>query len=79
MLTPKKHLKMDTSVLRVFSLILRELQKRSVVEMDKLRAYIIRRVGPDGELAFMPAIDLLFLLGRVEYHLKNDTVEYKAE
>jgi len=79
MLTPRKHLNLDTSVLRVFSLMLRELQKRGVWEFEKLRAYVIRRVGPDGDLAFMPALDLMFLLGRAEYHLKNDTLEYKAD
>lgn len=31
-LTPKKHLNLDTSLLRVFALILRELQKRGVCE-----------------------------------------------
>ncbi|MBN9033860.1 ABC-three component system middle component 8 [Shinella zoogloeoides] len=79
MLTPRKHLNLDTSLLRVLSLILRELQKRGVCEFDKLRAFVIRRVGPDGELSFLPALDLLFLLGRAEYHLKNDTLEYKAD
>ena len=37
MLTPRKHLNLDTSLLRVLSLILRELQKRGVCEFDKLR------------------------------------------
>ncbi|NJN35709.1 MAG: hypothetical protein HC794_00085 [Nitrospiraceae bacterium] len=78
-LTPKKHLNLDTSLLRVFALILRELQKRGVCEFEKLRSVVIRRVGPDGELSFLPALDLLFLLGRAEYHLKNDTLEYKAD
>lgn len=79
MLTPKKHLNLDTSLLRVFSLVLKELQKRGVCEFEKLRGVVIRRVGADGELSFLPALDLLFLLGKAEYHLKNDTLEYKAD
>lgn len=79
MLTPKKHLNLDTSLLRVFSLVLKELQKRGVCEFEKLRGFVIRRVGPDGELSFLPALDLLFLLGKAEYHIKNDTLEYKAD
>jgi ABC-3C biological conflict system middle component len=79
MLTPRKHLDLDTSVLRVSSLMLREMQKRGVWEFDKLRTFVLRRVGPDGELAFLPALDLLYLLGRADYHLKNDTIEYKAD
>lgn len=77
-LTPKKHLNLDTSLLRVFSLVLKELQKRGVCEFEKLRGVVIRRVGTDGELSFLPALDLLFLLGKAEYHLKNDTLEYKG-
>jgi hypothetical protein len=79
MLTPRKHLNLDTSLLRVFSLILREMQKRGVWEFEKLRAYVIRRVGVDGEIFFLAALDLLFLLGRAEYHLKNDTIEYRGD
>ncbi|WP_440659056.1 ABC-three component system middle component 8 [Ensifer adhaerens] len=77
-LTPKKHLNLDTSLLRVFSLVLKELQKRGVCEFEKLRGVVIRRVGANGELSFLPALDLLFLLGKAEYHLKNDTLEYKG-
>ena len=79
MLTPRKHLDLDTSVLRISGLLLKEIQKRGVVEFEKLRTLVLRRTGPDGELAFFPALDLLFLLGRVDYHLKNDTIEFKAD
>ncbi len=80
MLTPRKHLDLDTSVLRVSGLLLREMQKkRSVVDFEMLRALVIRRVGTDGDLTFLPALDLLYLLGKVEYHLKNDTIEFKAD
>lgn len=79
MLTPRKHLNLDVSVLRVSALMLRELQKRGVIEFEKLRSFIIRRVGPDGEIAFLPALDFLYLLGRAEFHLKNDTIEYRAD
>ena len=78
MLTPKKHLDLDVSVLRISALILNELRRRSSVELEKLRAYVLRRAGNDAELTFLPALSLLFLLGKVEYHIQNDTVEYLA-
>jgi hypothetical protein len=74
MLTAKKHLKLDVSVLRVSALMLRELRRRGVLEYERLRRYVVRRVGADGELAFVPALSFLFLLDKVEYHLKNDTL-----
>ena len=78
MLTPSKHLNLDTSVLRVSAIMLKELKKRGVVEFERLRNLILRRVGPDGEIAFMPSLSFLFLLGVVEYHLKTDAFEYRG-
>jgi ABC-3C biological conflict system middle component len=78
MLTPRKHLNLDVSVLRISALMLRELRRRGVVEFEPLRKLVVRRVGADGELSFLPALGFLFLLGKVEYHLKNDTIEYKV-
>jgi hypothetical protein len=76
MLTPRKHLNLDVSVLRISALMLAELRRRSVVELEKLRAYVIRRAGEDAELAFLPAFNFLVLLGKVTYPTKNDTIEY---
>ena len=79
MLTPKKYLNLDVSVLRVSAIMLRELRRRGVIEFERLRAIVVKRTGPDGELSFLPALSVIFLLGRVEYHVKNDTLEYRAE
>ena len=77
MLLPRKHLDLDTSVIRISAIMLRELGRKGVIEFEKLRATVIRRVGADGELMFLPALNFLYLIGKVEYHLKNDTVEYR--
>jgi hypothetical protein len=77
MLTARKHLNLDVSVLRIAAIMLRVLQKRGVMEFEPLRLHVIRRVGSDGELSFLPALHFLFLVGKVEFHLKNDTIEYK--
>jgi hypothetical protein len=79
MLTPRKHLDLDVSVLRVSALLLRELSKKGVVEFERLRQLALRRTGPNGDLAFLPALNFLFLMGKVEYHLKNDTIEFKLD
>jgi len=78
MLTPRKHLDLDISVLRIAAIMLRELSRRGVMEFEKLRGLVIRRVGIDGDLSFMSALSVLYLLGRIEYHLKNDTIEYRS-
>jgi hypothetical protein len=78
MLTPRKHLNLDVSVLRVAALMLRELDKRGVIEFERLRGLIVRRAGSDAEIVFLPALNFLFLLGKIDYHLKNDTIEYRS-
>jgi hypothetical protein len=78
MLAPRKHLNLDVSVLRISSIMLRELSKRGVLEFERLRQIVERRVGADGDEQFLPALNFLFLLGRVVYHAKNDTLEYKV-
>jgi hypothetical protein len=77
MITPKKHMNLDVSVLRVSSLMLKEIRRRRVIEFHKLRQKMLKSVGSDADLVFIPALSLLFLLGRMEYHDKNDTFEYK--
>jgi len=79
MLAPKKHLNLDVSVVRIAAIVLRELQRRGVMEFERLRATFVRRIGLDGDLSFLPALSFLYLVGRIEYHLHNDMVEYKAE
>ena len=47
MLAPRKHLNLDVSVLRISSIMLRELSKRGVLEFERLRQIVERRVGAD--------------------------------
>ncbi|ODS83254.1 ABC-three component system middle component 8 [Devosia sp. 66-14] len=77
MITPQKHMNLDVSVLRVSSLALREVRRRRVMEFQSLRSKIVRLVGSDADLVFLPALSLLYLLGRLEYHPKNDSLEYR--
>jgi hypothetical protein len=78
MLTPTKRLDLDSSVLRVASIMLKALSPRGVMEFEALRSVISTRIGPDGELAFMAALSFLYALGRLEYHTHNDTIEFRA-
>lgn len=76
MITPSKHLDLDRSVLRVSSEVLRELRKRRVMEYGALVRLIKRRAGDDGDIVVAPALNFLYVLGRIEYHAKNDSFEY---
>ena len=77
MLMPSKHLDLDRSAFRVASEILVELRRRRVMEYDSVLRYVRRRIGDDGDAVVAPALSVLFVLGRLEYHPKNDTFEYR--
>lgn len=67
---------LNVSLLRVSSLILKESSKHRILEFETMRKTLVRRYGKDAELTFIPALGFLYALGKIEYHLKNDTLEY---
>ena len=76
MLKPNKHLDLDRSLLRVSAIILGELRRRRMMRFETVRALTRRRVGDDADVILLPALELLYLVGRLEYHLKTDSFEY---
>ena len=78
MITPQKHMNLDGSVLRVAALMVREIARRRSLEVEVLRKRIAKKTGSDTELVFLPALSFLFLLGKIEYHPKTDSLEYKV-
>ena len=46
--------------------------------LQKLLQKVRDTAGDDAEVWFIPALDLLFLLGRLNYLPQRDTVEYVA-
>jgi len=75
MIRPAKHLDLNTCVLRAASILLSKLQSSRVCTYADLRASLTV-VGEDADVTFVPAVHLLFLLGRVDYHLQTDSIEY---
>jgi hypothetical protein len=79
MLTPSKHLDLDRSTIRVSSEILAELRRRRMIKHDDLMRVVKRRIGDDGDSIVTPALSLLYALGCIEYHTKNDSFEYREK
>jgi hypothetical protein len=76
MITANKHLDLDRSVIWVSALALRKLRKRRVMVHDELFAFLKDKIGDDGDVVLGPALYFLFLVGRLEYHVKTDSFEY---
>jgi hypothetical protein len=76
MIIPSKHLDLDRSALRISAEVLVELKRRRVLSYDRVVSLIKKRALDDGDIVVVPALSLLFLLGRMEYHPKSDVFEY---
>jgi len=75
MLRPSKHAHPDRTVISAAVMIISRLRDRRADNYDELRQFLRKRIsGTDA--VFLPAINLLFLLGKVEYRPKNDSIEY---
>jgi len=75
MLRPTKHSHPDRTIINVSLLILVRLRERRIEEYDTLQKYIKRSVI-GGDVLFLPALNLLFLMGVIDYKSKSDAVEY---
>jgi len=58
------------------SVILHTLRKRRIMEYEAVIRLIRARIGDDSDVVVVPAFNFLFLFGRIEYHVKNDSFEY---
>ena len=75
MIRPNKHSHPDKTVVSASTVLLKRLRKYRSISFDKLREHLAKQEA-DAASLFLPALNLLFLLGLVEYRKKNDTFEY---
>lgn len=75
MLRPNKHTHPDKTIINMSFLLLSYIKKKRLEKYDNLLEYA-RKSVEGGHFLFLPALNLLFLLGLVEYHAKTDAIEY---
>ena len=75
MLRPTKHTHPDRTAINVSLLLVARLKACRLDEYDSLRKFAKKAVI-GGDVLFLPALNLLYLLGLVEYRPKTDAVEY---
>jgi hypothetical protein len=74
-IVPNKHSHPDRTPIAVAVTLLPQLKRKRSVPFDELRDFVRGRM-PDGDFLFGPAMNLLYLLGLVEYRSKADLFEY---
>ena len=75
MLRPTKHSHPDRTVVNLGLLILVRLKNRRVEDYESLRSYAKKAVQ-GGDVLFLPALNLLYVLGLIRYLRKIDSFEF---
>lgn len=75
MLRPTKHSDPHATILPVASMLLAHLRRYRTESFVTLRQ-LVRDNRDDLDPLFVPALNLLFLLGLIEYRAKTDSFEY---
>jgi len=78
MLRPTKHTHPDQTVVSMAMVLLAHLMKKRLESYDGLRS-LAAKTRRGGEVLFLPALSLLYLLGLIEYRSKTDSLEYVAK
>ena len=75
MIRPSKHAHPDRTVIGVSVVLLRRLKRLRLENYDSLRNFAKKSiVGAD--FLYLPALNLLYVLGLIEYRPKTDSFEY---
>jgi len=78
MIRPSKHAHPDLTVVSVSFVILERLKKKRTETFSDLVALVEQRTE-NAKTLFLPAVNLLYLLGLVRYLPKADCFEYLAK
>lgn len=75
MLKPHKYLDLNKSLVKVTSEIIKVLLEYKTIEYEDLFKIIEDNFGLDGTHLFIPSLNFLFLLGKIEYDIETDVLE----
>lgn len=71
---PDRFMDLNTCTLKIGGEIIKELLKANQLKYSKLFNILEKKYKDDTEYIFPEALSFLYLLGKVEYNLKSDTV-----
>lgn len=79
MIRPTKYMDPNTSILNVSAEVLAELMKTSIRTLQELDELVQTRIEEKARINFIPAINLLYLIGCIDYDVETDAVYYLKE
>ena len=78
MIRPNKHAHPDKTLIAATMCLLKTLKRKRSIAFDDLKNTLLKYDG-DLDSLFLPSINLLYMLGLLEYRKKNDTFEYVGD
>lgn len=75
LLKPNKNADPDLTIMATSTFLLKELKKNQFEKITELRLALMEN-NKNAAALLEPSLELLFILGLVEYHPKNDLIEY---
>ena len=75
MLRPTKHSHPDRTVISLSLSLITRLKNRRIESYSDLLEYSKKTIA-GGEVLFLPALNFLYLMGLIDYRVKNDSIEY---
>lgn len=76
MIRPHKYMNLHLSVLKISSLILKDLLKKRIVKYSELYEKLEKKFGDDLMYVFPLALSFLYIQKAIKYHDKTDSFEY---
>lgn len=75
LLKPNKNADPDLTIMATSTFLLKKLKKNQFEKITELRLALMEN-NKNAVALLEPSLELLFILGLVEYHPKNDLIEY---
>lgn len=76
MIKPTKYLNLELSVIRISAKILKILKTNRLMKYDEVLSYLCETISDEVRHVFLPSVNFLFLLGKLNYHVTTDSLEY---
>ena len=74
MIQPTKYLDLNTCVVAIATEVLVALRLNQYMPYDELLGFVQSKISDNARFNFPLSLDLLFLLGLVEYHDETDSI-----
>lgn len=72
---PTKHTNPDQTAIYAAAVILKFLKKNRICKFDELKDLVEKSIN-GGEFLLIPSLSILYVLGKIKYHVKTDSIEF---